>query len=420
MNMPGVGFPLGVIADDFTGAIDVAVGLYEAGLRTTVLTQPKFIDRFDVDAVVIALKTRSCNPDEATRLSVESANELIHFGANQIYFKYCSTFDSTKLGNIGPVADALSDLLESPLTVIAPAYPANNRTVSDGNLFINSRLLSESHMRHHPLNPMTNSNLVELIEMQSKYSAGNVKIDSIRAQETESAFQNLRASGKRYAVVDTLADNDLDILAKVCKFHKFLTGSAGLIAALAKQMNFPPPKNNWILPQGRNVILSGSCSEATLSQVSAFSNKYPSMKIDPLGRDLSSEVDRICEWFEEQDSTVPVLISSSVSSIELSKIQHEFGVEESSLHIEKLFGVLAGKLVGLGAKNILVAGGETSGSVTKTLNVKEMNILAPISVGVAWASTDINVNLALKSGNFGSETIFSDAFSMFSRGNFEN
>ena len=415
---------LGAIADDFTGATDLANTLVKQGMRAIQLigVPETPIDLGDAEAVVVALKSRTVPPDEAVAASLAALDWLREQGVEQVLFKYCSTFDSTEEGNIGPVADALLNALGTDFALVCPAFPANQRTVYQGHLFVGDRLLSESSMKDHPLTPMRQSDLVKLMGAQSAWTVGLIPYATVSAGSAavSAAIETLRARGVSYGVVDALHDGDLRMIGEAAAGHRLVTGGSGI--ALGLPENFrrrgllgdprPPP-----LPagDGRALVLSGSCSAATRVQVARAKARWPHLQLDAdrLAAD-PSEVDAAAEWILEQPEEIPALVYTTADPEEVAAVQGRLGRERAAGLLEDAFGRIAGKAVDGGARRLVVAGGETSGAVVSALGVRALGIGAEIAPGVPWTeSLDApHLALALKSGNFGGEDFFAEALEM--------
>lgn len=411
---------LGIIADDFTGATDIAGFLVSNGLRTIQLNGvPKTDTSVDADAVVISLKSRSCAVDKAISDSLAALDWLKAQNCQQFFFKYCSTFDSTPKGNIGPVTDALLDALGEDFTVICPVLPVNGRTIYNGYLFVNGVPLSESGMRHHPVTPMTDSNIMRVMEAQSKGRAGNVPstITDQGADAVKAALSQLRADGMRYAVLDALNDKHIEVLGQAVADMKLVTGGSGLADGMARawtdlQGDVDAAEAAGAPVDGRTVIISGSCSQMTNEQVAAYSKQAPSIAIDVArSMDDATYLDELSDWVLSQDEAgLPPMVYATMPPNALKDVQEKFGADCSSAAIEKLFGNLAQRLEKAGFTRFIVAGGETSGSVTQALEIDGFAIGPQIAPGVPWVKAiGKNLSLALKSGNFGSEQFFFNA-----------
>lgn len=415
---------LGVIADDFTGATDIAGFLVENGMRTIQVNGvPATSTDINADAVVVSLKSRSCPPQQAIDDSVAALKWLQAQGCQQFYFKYCSTFDSTAQGNIGPVTDALLDQLGEDFTIVCPALPINGRTVFNGHLFVLGQLLSDSGMRNHPVTPMTNSNLMQLMDAQSKGETGLIDYQNIEqgADHIVSGFEQLKAQGKRYAVVDAFNATHLDEIGKAASSLKLITGGSGLAAGIANNwadhlQDQSEAKKAGYPAKAPTVIFSGSCSVMTNKQVEYYKAKAPHFAIDIEDclhkKEYSTQV---CDWVVSE-STGPLapIVYATADAKALQLIQQKYGAEVSSQAVENFFSQLAIKLQAQGIANFIVAGGETSGVVTQSLQVESFHIGPQITPGVPWVkAVNQNLSLALKSGNFGDQTFFTKAQEYF-------
>lgn len=430
---------IGAIADDFTGATDLGNMFVQGGLRTLLLlgVPASGVELARYDAVIIALKSRSISVAKAVAQSVEALRWLQTKGAQRYYFKYCSTFDSTPQGNIGPVTDALLDALKEDFTVIVPAYPKYRRTVFQGHLFVGDVRLDESPLRHHPLNPMIDSSLIRLMEAQSNGKAGLVPFTTVHAgaKPLRKALDALRMHGKRYAVIDTVLDEDLHAIAEACADMRLLTGGSGLALGMAictahasaelaagKTMTGLQPGTGADLHPitrygkgmkdrtgpGRRAVLSGSCSQATLAQIACARKSMPHYAIDPADLDAGKDVvSSVLAWAGPLLTTSPVLIYSSADPATVKSVQSAIGEHASHL-IEQAIAAIACRLVEAGVETLVVAGGETSGAVVQGLNISALEIGAEIDPGVPWVYTTgaRPLALALKSGNFGAEDFF--------------
>ncbi len=417
---------LGCIADDFTGATDLANTLVKEGMRTVqVIGVPDGnVDPGGAEAVVVALKSRTCPVAEAVSDSLAALEWLRGQGARQFFFKYCSTFDSTPRGNIGPVADALMDALETDFAVVCPAFPDNGRTVFKGHLFVGDQLLSDSSMRDHPLTPMSESNLVRFMGLQSEKAVGLIDqgVVSQGAGAISDGVRALTSAGAAYGVVDAIHNDDLREIGRAAAGHQLITGGSGV--ALGLPDNFrraglltepaPPP-----LPQtaGRAAVFAGSCSEATRGQIAHARTLWPSRRLD-IDRIVAGEpvVEETLAWAAAQSDETPVLIYGSADPAEVTRAQAEHGPKRAGDLMEKALGRIARDLVNHGARRIIVAGGETSGAVVSALAIHGLRIGPEIDPGVPWTETldDRRIALALKSGNFGTEDFFIKALEMLS------
>jgi 3-dehydrotetronate 4-kinase len=410
---------LGCIADDFTGATDLANTLTRQGMRTVQTIGISDEPPAGADAVVVALKTRTIAPLKAVEESLAACRWLRQRGAEQIFFKYCSTFDSTDKGNIGPVADALLKELNADITTICPAFPENARTIYLGHLFVGNTLLSDSTMRHHPLTPMTDSNLVRVMSRQTVHGVDNISHATVRrgGKAVHDRLAELARDGKRYAVVDALTDDDLLSLGEACADLVLVTGGSG--AALGLPANFQksgklkPRQHAKNLPRlgGDAVVLAGSCSAATLNQINIFKAEYPAraMNVAALMNDAASEIDKVVAWVGAQSQ--PCLVYTSAAPEAVAELQTMFGQEQTGDAIETALGVIAARLAANGMRRFVVAGGETSGAVTKALGVNALDIGPQVAPGVPATQSRgaTRFGLVLKSGNFGGPDFFREA-----------
>ncbi len=415
---------IGVIADDLTGATDIAGFLANNGLDTIqFMGLPDAGLRIDAGAAVVSLKSRSLPAAEAVELSLRALAWLRDNGCKQVYFKYCSTFDSTAAGNIGPVTEALLAELGSDFTVLCPSLPVNGRTVENGVLLVNGTPLADTGMRHHPVNPMTDSRLVALMEMQSTGKAGIVPLATVRAGAAAVVVKldALRQDGIRYAVLDAVTDADLDILAEALDDMPLLTGGSGLGAARARFVCSRhgvtgSGSDGGRPPGGKVVALSGSCSEMTNKQVATYLGVADGVKVDVARciADPAGYAAELADWADAHSGgTLAPLVYATVGKDELAKIQDRFGAEATSSAVEKLFTLLAVELAARGFDHFIVAGGETSGAATLALGAKAFRLGPEIAPGVPWIrSLERPLSMALKSGNFGDEHFFTVAQEM--------
>ena len=411
---------IGVIADDFTGATDIASFLVLNGLKTVQLcgVTPD-LPAPDAEAVVISHKSRSCPVAEAVAETQASLKWLLAHDCKQIYFKYCSTFDSSKQGNIGPVADALMETLGEKFTIFSPALPVNGRTVYKGYLFVGDVLLEESGMRNHPITPMTDSSLVRLVEMQSKGKCGVVteEVISQGAKAVQEKIKELQAAGYSYAILDAICEKDLIVQGEALKDMRLVTGGSGLAIGLARAVCEADSDANKAqqlgYPQGKKaVVFSGSCSVMTNKQVEFYKQQAATKLVDVdklmACTDLKAFVAEYAAFCEEHvnDAAAP-LVYATANPEDLARIQKQYGVDKSSHAVEKFFAELALQLKDKGYQRFIIAGGETSSIVTKALNVAGFYIGPAIAPGVPWVrSVNNDISLTLKSGNFGKEDFF--------------
>ena len=415
---------LGCIADDFTGATDLANNLVRAGMRVvqTIGVPDAPLDA-QADAVVVALKSRTIAPAEAVAQSLAALTWLQAQGAEQIYFKYCSTFDSTPAGNIGPVTDALMQALDTSFTIATPAFPDNKRTVFKGYLFAGDVLLNESGMQDHPLTPMTDPNLVRVLQSQTQRKVGLVDYQVVAqgADAIRAHCAALQAEGVGIAIVDALANADLVTLGAALKGMPLVTAGSGVAIGLPANFGLVPDTQSAALPAagGRQAIVSGSCSVATNKQVLEFiQSGGAALAVDPLR--IASGVDVKAEalaWAKDKLVTGPVLVYSTAEPSAVRAIQGQLGVEEAGAMVEQTIAGIARGLVQLGVRQLVVAGGETSGACVQALAIAQMRIGAQIDPGVPWcfAISDVapeGLHLTLKSGTFGTPDFFTKAFTV--------
>ena len=416
---------LGVIADDFTGATDVASMLVRAGMRTVQLIGIPQADSAvpDVDAIVIALKTRTVPAAQALRESLAALRWLQAAGMRQCYFKYCSTFDSTPEGNIGPVAEALLQALGSDFTIACPAFPENGRTIFRGHLFVDDLLLSDSGMREHPLTPMRDASLVRLLQAQTKARVGLIRYDTVARgiEAVRSRIAALRREGIVLAVADAIDNDDLRVLAAACAELPLLTAGSGLALGLPEVY----ASRGWMKPDaqaarldavaGGAAVLAGSCSQATLAQVAQWQAAgRPALPIDARalarGEPVAQEA---LAWAQARLPREAVLIFASAPAAQLKALQAELGAARAGALVEACLAQIARGLVEAGVQRLVVAGGETSGAVVQALGVRALRIGPAICPGVPWTQAEGRpLWLALKSGNFGGPAFFDDALRM--------
>lgn len=414
---------LGAIADDFTGASDLASILVKQGMKVIqVIGVPEgTLDLGDAQAVVVSLKSRTCPVSEAILDSLSALSWLQDQGAQQIFFKYCSTFDSTEEGNIGPVADALCEQLNTDFALICPAFPDNGRRVFQGHLFVEDKPLHESPLKDHPLTPMRDSSLLRLMSAQSTGKVGLIPRQVVvrGADAISWAVDELREQGCRYGVVDAITNPDLLAIGEVAAFHPLVTGGSAVAMGLPEVL-----RRKGLLAEGspqrldrltgRRIVLAGSCSAATREQLAHITGKWPLYHIEverlAAGEDLIAE---ILDWSNNQDPDgPPIVISASSDPDEVAANQKKYGRQEVGELIEKAIGKLACRLVDEGADRIVLAGGETSGAVVSALGIKALRIGQEIAPGVPWTGTleGQSLSIAMKSGNFGSKDFFERAF----------
>jgi uncharacterized protein YgbK (DUF1537 family) len=409
---------LGCIADDLTGATDLALMLSRGGMRVVqVMGVPETLP--DADAIVVALKSRTIPAAEAVDLSLASARALLRAGAAQLYFKYCSTFDSTDQGNIGPVTGALMELLGSTVTIACPAFPENGRTIFKGHLFVGDRLLSDSPMRDHPLTPMRNSNLVEVLQRQTTRQVGLIQYDTVE-QGPDAVRAALSAGdGGKIFIVDALRDAHLRTIGTAIADLRLITGGSGIALGLPEnfrrsgKLRASAASPRRTAPGGRAAILAGSCSAATQGQVAAaIASGMPACCVSPTKlADGSQSAEEISAWAISQPPQ-PVLIYSTAAPGAVKSAQAALGTQRAADIVEQAFAAVARALVRNGFSRLIVAGGETSGAVVQSLGVRALAIGDEIDPGVPWtyALDGAELALALKSGNFGAADFFTKAW----------
>lgn len=426
---------LGCIADDFTGASDLAGMLVRAGMRTVqVIGVPDDASSHttdatsDVDAIVIALKSRTTPAAMAVQDSLAALHWLQQAGCQQILFKYCSTFDSTEHGNIGPVLDALMTAMQTDFTIACPAFPENRRTIFHGHLFVGDALLNESGMQHHPLTPMTDANLVRVLQRQTTRKVGLIGHTTVAAgaNAITTEIDRLKQQGVSMAIVDAISNADLLAIGAACARLPLISGGSGI--ALGVPQNFrvqghlPDGPDADRLPHvdGLQAILSGSCSTATQAQVAHWiAAQRPAFAIDPLrlatGENMVNEA---ISWALPKLSAGPVLIYATAAAESVAHVQSALGAERAGALVEQALASIATSLVAHGVGQLLIAGGETSGAVVSALGVTALRIGPQIDPGVPWTTSLATkpIALALKSGNFGSVDFFSKAWQVLADG----
>ena len=422
---PILGCPiLGCIADDFTGATDLASMLVRNGMRTVqVIGVPApGAPVPDADAIIVALKSRTAPPRQAVSESLAALDWLKQAGCTQFFFKYCSTFDSTIEGNIGPVADALIDALGCGFALACPAFPVNGRSVYMGHLFVGSVLLNESGMEKHPLTPMTDANLVRVLGRQTSGTVGLVPYATVDqgAVAIRRAMIGLKEQGRRYAVVDATSDAHLRAIGEAAEGHALITGGSGIAIGLPenyrRQGKLATQADPGALPEiaGHRAILAGSCSRATLFQIGRARETIPTLQLDALAtQDATALAQQALAWADGKLGAVPVLIAASAAPEQVEALQAKLGRDAAGLLIETALATIAEGLIARGVRQLVVAGGETSGAVVTKLGVHSLRIGAEIDPGVPWTLAEGSgptLKLALKSGNFGAPDFFLKAF----------
>ncbi len=419
---------LGAIADDFTGATDLCNTLVRRGMRTVQLIGVPGVSTSvpDAEAVVVALKSRTIPAADAIDESLRALSWLRDAGARQVLFKYCSTFDSTDAGNIGPVAEAMMDALGADFTLFCPAFPEAGRTIYRGYLFVGDVLLSESGMRDHPLTPMRDPSLVRVLQRQSRGKVGLVPVATVArgAPAIRDAFAELREQGCRHAIVDAIEDRHLEMIGEAAADFPLITGGSGI--ALGLPENFrrrgllgDGPADALPAVSGAAVVLSGSCSTATLAQVAYMRERAPMFTVDPIaiaeGRDVAAAA---LDWARPLIGAEPILISATAPPEEVADVQRRLGRDKAGALLEETLAAIARGLAAAGARRFVVAGGETAGAVVQALGVTGLRIGPQIDPGVPWTASldEPALALALKSGNFGAPDFFLRAFAVLSEG----
>lgn len=414
---------IAAIADDYTGASDLANTWRRNGLRTIqTIDLPDNLDTADADAIVVSFKIRSVPAEDAVAAATKAYKWLREIGVAHVMYKVCSTFDSTDLGNIGQVTDALRKLSNADWSMVTPAFPATKRTVYKGHLFVEDVLLNESPLKHHPLNPMLDPNLVRVLQMQSNDKVGLLDISQVHAGDDAafSKIEELVKDGKRSIIADSISEGDLEIVGRLAARSPVSTGASGLGLGLARAIGpaegsrNPPSKTEAL--EGHSAILAGSCSARTLEQVAEAEKTMPVLRLDAdklieSGGDISEAL----SWALERLSDGPVLIAVGSDSTDVQKVQAKHGSKTASHVIETSMGRLAAKLVEKHVSRLVVAGGETSGAVVDHLGISGFLIGEEIDPGVPALRTigrsGGDLSMALKSGNFGAVDFFARALS---------
>ncbi len=416
---------LACIADDFTGATDLANMLVRGGMRTVqTIGVPESGQQIDADAVVVSLKSRTVDAQEAIDQSLQACRWLQRAGAKQFFFKYCSTFDSTPKGNIGPVAEALMHMLGASFAVACPAFPENGRSIYRGHLFVGDVLLNESGMENHPLTPMRDANLVRVLQAQSQGAVGLAGHEHVQAGPgpLKARLQALQAQGVSLAIVDAISDKDLHTIAQACEDHILITGGSGV--ALGLPANFERAgllrhkTQAASLPSiaGPALVVAGSCSKATQAQVAHWLQSRPGFRIDPLALHQGGPVvEQALAFSRAHLSQEPVLVYATSTPQEVTRVQHQIGTERAGQLVEQALADIASALVAQGVRKLICAGGETSGAIVRALGVHTLQVGPQIDPGVPWMTTQrdsVTMAIALKSGNFGTVDFFEKALNM--------
>ncbi len=417
---------LGCIADDFTGATDLASMLVGQGMRAVQLIGVPDANMVvpDADAIIIALKSRTAPVADAINESLAALAWLQGAGCRQIFFKYCSTFDSTPAGNIGPVADALVEALGCGFALACPAFPANGRSVYQGHLFVGSALLNESGMEHHPLTPMKDANLVRVLSQQTDATVGLVPFATVEKGPLaiRRAMTQLKEQGRRYAIVDAVDNAHLHAIGEAAAGHALITGGSGVALGLPQNFrnsgHLAALENPGALPsvEGYAAVLAGSCSRATLFQIGTARDHLQTLELDALAEpDAAALAARALAWTKGKLGAAPIVIAASAGPEKVTALQQMLGREAAGALVEDAMAAIAEGLVAAGVRRMIVAGGETSGAIVTRLGVRRLRIGAEIDPGVPWTFAEGSgppMRLALKSGNFGARDFFTKAFAM--------
>jgi uncharacterized protein YgbK (DUF1537 family) len=411
--MPDDPLRFAVIADDYTGAVDLASMLYLAGVPALLVfgvpDDPAQAAAAAGGAVIAALKTRSVPPEVAVDASLRALRQLRKLRPRQVQFKYCSTFDSTPRGNIGPVTEALLESMQAACTIAVPALPVNGRTQYLGHLFVEGRLLAESPLRHHPLNPMTDSDLVRWLSLQTSLRVGLIPLPAVLAgpSRIRQTLRELTDDGARIVLVDAVTEENLDAIAEAVDDMPLITGASGISLALARLWRrqgllSEAPAMPQPTPARGILILAGSCSAATIRQL----ERWVAAGHSALRVREPSEVIRAADWVraEIQRTGIATVASSALPAMRLAD-------QGAARAFEQAFAALSARMVGEGlVDTIIVAGGETSGAVVDALAVQAARVAAVIAPGVpSLVTLDGRLRLVLKSGNFGGPDFFADA-----------
>ncbi|MEM9148218.1 MAG: 3-oxo-tetronate kinase [Pseudomonadota bacterium] len=408
---------LGCIGDDFTGSSDLANTLAKQGMRVVQYSGvPAAPARPEVEAGVVALKSRSIAPAEAMAQSLAALAWLKAQGCTQFFFKYCSTFDSTPEGNIGPVADALADALGAECTIVCPAFPGTGRSVYQGHLFVNDVLLNESGMQNHPLTPMTDADLRRWLAPQSAHPIGHVPAQTVfaGADAIRAKLGAERNAGHRHIVVDAIRDQDLMAIGRAAADLPLITGGSGVALGLPANFGCTPGVPAWQGQSGRVLALSGSCSTATRQQVAVHAARHPARELaagDIIEGCVTPQA--VLDWALGAGALPLVYTSADPDAV--AAVQSRFGRDTAATAIEGFFAALARLAVDAGIERIITAGGETSGAVVEALDLDELSIGPEIDPGVPALRARANLVVALKSGNFGAEDFFEKAAKMLAR-----
>ena len=416
---------VGAVADDYTGASDLANTLHRNGLSTiqTIGVPAPGLEVDDAEAVVVALKIRSIEATRAVEAATKAYDWLSTRGARHVMYKICSTFNSTDAGNIGPVADALGAKARGGCALVTPAFPETGRTVYLGHLFVGPALLNESPLKDHPLNPMHDANLVRVLQRQSKASVGLIDLLTVEqgSEAVSRARAELTAQGYGTAIVDAVFERDLEALGDAAAESAFSVGASGLglglARALARGRSGSLQAATLETVGGGAAILAGSCSQATLEQIKAVESEIPVLRLSPEALiDDAGEIERTLNWAKDRIASGPIVIASSKEPEQVAALQARYGRDKSGHAIEGALAEIASGLVGFGVRRLVVAGGETSGAAVDRLGVAAFRLGPEIAPGVPLMRTvgrkGGELQMALKSGNFGGRDFFTRALAM--------
>jgi uncharacterized protein YgbK (DUF1537 family) len=412
---------LGCIADDFTGATDLANTLVKGGMSAVQVIGVPDGPLPEADAVIVALKTRTAPVADAVAQSLAACDALVAAGAKQLFWKYCSTFDSTDAGNIGPVGDALLKRLGAGFAIACPAFPTNGRTIYLGHLFVGGALLNESGMEQHPLTPMTDANLVRVLSRQTDGGVGLVPFGVVEqgAAAIRQAMTRLVDAGRRWAILDAVTDAHLMAIGEAVAPQALVTGGSGVAMGLPENFRraglLPARADAAALPpaQGFAAVVAGSCSRATLGQIGLARDHVPVLELDALATpDAAALAAQALSWVDGRlEAARPVVIAASATPEKVAALQAKLGREAAGALVEDAVATIAEGLVERGVGRLVVAGGETSGAVVQRLGVTALRIGPEIDPGVPWTcAAPRGIHLALKSGNFGARDFFLKAF----------
>lgn len=405
---------LGIIADDFTGASDIALTLAEGGMRCVQYVGiPDTPAAGNVDAGIVSLKSRTIAAASAVQQSLAACEWLLAQGCSQIVFKVCSTFDSTAEGNIGPVAAALATRLGEDQVMVCPAFPESGRSIYQGNLFVANEPLAESSMKDHPLTPMRDSDLRRVLQAQTDWAVGHIAADTVF--EGADAIKNALPTSPEMLIVDAIRDADLRAIAEAGRMRKLLVGGSGIAIGLPANFDAAPAMPVWEPIIGAGAVLSGSCSRVTRGQVAAYQKTAPSYEITPDAA-MAGEIDieELADWVMGQGT--PPLVYSSANPESVLTAQSRYGRDKLALVIESLFTDLTASLSQRGISRLVIAGGETSGAVVAGLDALAFSVGPRIAAGVPMLRPmGRTMGVVLKSGNFGGENFFEQALTRLSK-----